>query len=50
MGFVRDTAHRVCFLDAGVIQEQGPPDQMLSAPEHPRTKQFLQRIIDVGRL
>jgi polar amino acid transport system ATP-binding protein len=50
MGFVRDTAHRVCFPDAGVILEQGPSDAMFSAPEHPRTRQFLQRIIDAGRL
>jgi polar amino acid transport system ATP-binding protein len=50
MGFARDIANRVCFLDAGVILEQGIPDQIFSAPEHPRTRQFLQRIIDAGRL
>jgi polar amino acid transport system ATP-binding protein len=50
MGFARDTAHRVCFLDDGVILEQGPPDRMFSEPEHPRTRQFLQRIIAAGRL
>jgi polar amino acid transport system ATP-binding protein len=50
MGFARDIAHRVCFLDAGVILEEGPPDRMFSAPEHPRTRRFLQRIIAAGRL
>jgi polar amino acid transport system ATP-binding protein len=50
MSFVRDTAHRVCFLDAGVILEEGPPERMLRSPKHPRTKQFLQRIIEAGRL
>jgi polar amino acid transport system ATP-binding protein len=50
MGFARDTAHRVLFLDAGVILEEGPPDRMFSQPEHPRTRQFLQRIIAAGRL
>ncbi len=50
MGFARDSADRVCFLDAGRIVEEGPPDQVLSAPEQPRTRQFLQRIIEAGRL
>ncbi|HEV8681369.1 MAG TPA: amino acid ABC transporter ATP-binding protein [Actinomycetota bacterium] len=50
MGFARDIAHRVCFLDGGVILEQGPPDRIFSEPEHPRTRQFLQRIIAAGRL
>ena len=50
MGFARDIADRVCFLDAGVLLEQGPPEQIFSAPREPRTQQFLQRIIDAGRL
>jgi polar amino acid transport system ATP-binding protein len=50
MGFARDIATRVCFLDAGVILEQGPPDQIFGAPEQDRTKQFLQRIVDAGRM
>jgi polar amino acid transport system ATP-binding protein len=50
MSFVRDTAHRVCFLDSGVILEEGRPEEMLRSPQHPRTKQFLQRIIEAGRL
>jgi polar amino acid transport system ATP-binding protein len=50
MSFARDIANRVCFLDEGVILEQGPPEQILSAPQQPRTQQFLQRIIEAGRL
>ena len=50
MAFARDVADRVCFLDAGRIAEEGPATQLLTQPEHPRTRQFLQRIIDAGRL
>jgi polar amino acid transport system ATP-binding protein len=50
MGFARDIADRVCFLDAGRILEEGPPERIFSQPQHPRTQQFLQRIIDAGRL
>ena len=50
MGFARDIANRVCFLDAGVILEQGPPEQIFSEPQAERTRQFLQRVIDAGRL
>ena len=50
MGFARETASRVCFLDGGVILEQGPPEQIFSAPQEPRTRQFLQRIVEAGRL
>ena len=50
MSFARDIADRVCFLDDGVILEQGPPERILSAPEEPRTQQFLQRIIAAGRM
>jgi polar amino acid transport system ATP-binding protein len=50
MSFARDIAARVCFLDAGVILEQGPPDRLFTAPAEPRTQQFLQRIIKAGRL
>ena len=50
MGFARDVAHRVCFLDAGVILEQGPPEEIFGAPREPRTQQFLQRIVEAGRL
>jgi polar amino acid transport system ATP-binding protein len=50
MGFARDIASRVCFLDAGRILEQGPPDQIFSAPREERTQQFLRRIVEAGRL
>jgi polar amino acid transport system ATP-binding protein len=50
MGFARDIASRVCFLDDGVILEQGLPAQIFSAPSEPRTRQFLDRIIEAGRL
>jgi polar amino acid transport system ATP-binding protein len=50
MGFARDIADRVCFLDAGVILEEGPPGEIFSAPKNPRTQQFLQRIVAAGRM
>ena len=50
MGFAREIANRVCFLDGGVILEQGPPEQIFSSPQEARTRQFLQRIVDAGRL
>ena len=50
MSFARDTANRICFLDEGVILEQGPPEKILTRPEEPRTRQFLDRIIAAGRL
>ena len=50
MGFARDIAKRICFLDEGVILEEGPPDRMFSAPSNERTRQFLQSIIDAGRM
>lgn len=50
MGFARDVASRVCFLDGGVILEQGAPADMFSHPREARTRQFLERIIAAGRL
>lgn len=50
MGFARDVADRVCFLDDGVILEQGAPKEIFTNPREARTQQFLQRIIDAGRL
>ena len=50
MSFARDIADRVCFLDAGTVCEIGPPRQVLSEPLEPRTRQFLQRILEAGRL
>ena len=50
MGFARDIAGRVCFLDEGTILEQGPPAELFSEPREARTRQFLNRIIEAGRL
>ncbi len=50
MSFARDIANRVCFLDQGVLLEQGPPAQIFTRPQEPRTRQFLDRIIEAGRL
>jgi polar amino acid transport system ATP-binding protein len=50
MSFARDIANRVCFLDAGAIREEGPPEQIFTRPREPRTQQFLERIIAAGRL
>ena len=50
MAFARDIAHRVVFLDGGAILEQGPPEEIFRAPREARTREFLQRIIDAGRL
>jgi polar amino acid transport system ATP-binding protein len=45
MGFARDIASRVCFLDQGRILEQGPPDEIFSNPREERTRQFLDRVL-----
>ena len=50
MGFARDIADKVCFLDDGRILEEGPPEQVFGAPSEPRTQRFLARIIDAKRL
>ena len=50
MGFAREIADRVCFLDAGRILEDGPPGQVLGDPVEHRTRQFLQRIIEARRI
>ena len=50
MSFARDIADRVCFLDAGVILEQGPPEEIFTRPREERTQQFLDRIVQAGRL
>ncbi len=50
MGFARDVANRVVFLDGGRVVEAGPPDQVLREPTQPRTQQFLKRVIEGGRL
>ena len=50
MGFARDVADRIAFLDGGRILEIGPPAELLSEPKEARTRQFLQRVIAAGRL
>jgi polar amino acid transport system ATP-binding protein len=50
MGFARDVAHRVLFLDAGRILEEGTPERIFGDPHEPRTRQFLQRVTEAGRL
>jgi polar amino acid transport system ATP-binding protein len=50
MGFARDIASRVCFLDDGVILEEGPPEAIFTSPREERTQRFLQSIIEAGRM
>jgi polar amino acid transport system ATP-binding protein len=50
MGFARDIVSRVCFLADGLIVEQPPPAQLFTQPADERTRRFLRRIIDAGRL
>jgi polar amino acid transport system ATP-binding protein len=50
MSFAREISDRVCFLDAGRIVESGPPAQVLGDPTEERTRQFLQRVTDAGRM
>jgi polar amino acid transport system ATP-binding protein len=50
MSFAREVADKICFLDAGVICEEGPPEQIFSNPSEPRTREFLARVIEAGRL
>ena len=50
MSFAREISDRVCFLDAGVIAEAGPPAQVLGDPVEERTRRFLQRVIEAGRM
>jgi polar amino acid transport system ATP-binding protein len=50
MGFARDIANRICFLEDGTIVEQGPPAQLFSSPKDERTQRFLRRIVESGRM
>ena len=50
MGFARDIANRVAFLDAGVVLEEGPPARLFGDPTEARTRQFLERVIEARRL
>ncbi|UDL88897.1 amino acid ABC transporter ATP-binding protein [Mesorhizobium sp. PAMC28654] len=50
MGFAREVADKVCFLQEGLVYEEGPPSQIFGNPQGERTRAFLKRIIDAGRL
>jgi polar amino acid transport system ATP-binding protein len=50
MSFAREIADKVCFLDDGHIREEGPPAQIFSSPREPRTREFLQRVLQAGRM
>jgi polar amino acid transport system ATP-binding protein len=50
MSFCKEVADKVCFLDGGRIIEEGPPERIFSAPQQPRTREFLARVIEAGRL
>jgi polar amino acid transport system ATP-binding protein len=46
MSFAREVADRVAFMDDGVIVEEGPPERVVGAPSHDRTRSFLARLLD----
>lgn len=50
MAFAREVADQVCFLDAGVVLERGTPGEVFGAPREERTRRFLRRIVEAGRL
>ena len=50
MGFAREVADKVCFLDAGRICEEGPPQQIFSDPREARTRQFLSRVLEAEKM
>ncbi len=50
MGFAKEVSSKVCFLHQGVIHEEGPPEQIFEHPQQDRTRAFVQRIIEAGRL
>jgi polar amino acid transport system ATP-binding protein len=50
MGFAREVASKVCFLDEGIVCEEGPPERIFADPQNDRTRNFLKRIIEAGRL
>jgi polar amino acid transport system ATP-binding protein len=50
MGFAKEVASKVCFLYEGVVHEEGPPEQLFGNPKEERTRGFLKRIIEAGRL
>jgi polar amino acid transport system ATP-binding protein len=50
MGFAREVADKICFLDNGRILEEGPPEQIFRDPREPRTREFLARVLEAERL
>ena len=50
MSFAREVANKICFLDAGRILEEGPPEQIFGDPREPRTREFLARVLEAGRM
>jgi polar amino acid transport system ATP-binding protein len=50
MGFAREVADKICFLDGGCILEEGPPEQIFRDPREPRTRQFLARVLEAERM
>ncbi len=50
MGFAKDIAGRVCFLEDGLIIEEAPPAELFSDPKDDRTRRFLRRIVEAGRM
>jgi polar amino acid transport system ATP-binding protein len=50
MGFAREVADKVCFLDNGIILEEGPPEQIFKSPREPRTREFLARVLEAEKL
>jgi polar amino acid transport system ATP-binding protein len=50
MGFAREVSNKVCFLDAGCILEEGPPEQIFTEPREPRTREFLSRVLAAEKL
>jgi polar amino acid transport system ATP-binding protein len=50
MGFAGDIAGRVCFLEEGTIIESAPPAELFTEPKDERTRRFLRRIVDAGRM
>ena len=50
MGFAREVADKICFLDGGCILEEGPPEQIFTDPREPRTREFLGRVLAGGRM
>jgi polar amino acid transport system ATP-binding protein len=50
MGFATQVADEVCFLESGLILERGSAEQVLKSPQHAKTKDFLKRVHEAGRL